>query len=85
MSNPWVQPDPTQPMWVGLGWTYVMGWVGLGWFEFFLTHHGGLGQKIPSTRPKPTHAHSYTQLQDILSGEEFLALQSQNEITNNFS
>ena len=24
---------------------------GLGWVEFFLTHHGGLGQKIPSTRP----------------------------------
>ena len=23
----------------------------LGWVEFFVTHHGGLGQKIPSTRP----------------------------------
>ena len=31
-----------------------MGWVGLGWVEFFLTHHGGLGQKIPSTRPMHT-------------------------------
>ena len=46
LSNPWVQPDPTQPMWVGLGWV-----------EFFLTHHGGLSQKIPSTRPNLTHAH----------------------------
>ena len=32
-----------------------VGWVGLGWV--FLTHHDGLGQKIPSTRPNPTHAH----------------------------
>ena len=29
LSNPWVQPEPTQPMWVGLGWTYVISWVGL--------------------------------------------------------
>ena len=32
LFNPWDQLDPTQPMWVGLGWTYVMGcplwWVG---------------------------------------------------------
>ena len=48
-SNPWVQPDPC-----GLGWTYVMGWV-----EFFMTDHGGLGQKIPSTRPNSTHARPY--------------------------
>ena len=33
-----------------------MGWVGLdlcdelSWVEFFLTNHGGLGQKIPLTR-----------------------------------
>ena len=47
LSNPWVQPNPC-----GLG------WVGLGWIEFFLTHHGGLSQKIPSPRPNPTHAHS---------------------------
>ena len=46
-----VQPDPTQPMWVGLGWTYVMSWVGV---EFFLTHHGELGQKNPFN---PTYAH----------------------------
>ena len=44
----------TRPMWggvgwVGLGWTYVIGWI-----EFFFTHHGGLGQKIPSTRPMHT-------------------------------
>ena len=40
LSNPWVQPNPTQPMWVGLDLCD-----GLGWVEFFLTHHGGLGQK----------------------------------------
>ena len=32
----------TRPMWVGLDLCD-----GLGWIEFFLTHHGGLGQKIP--------------------------------------
>ena len=36
LSNPWIQSDPTQPMC---------------WVEIFLTHHGGLGRKIPSTRP----------------------------------
>ena len=40
------QLNPTQPMWVGLGWTYVMGWIGL---NFFLSHHGGLSRKILST------------------------------------
>ena len=50
LSNPWVQPDPTQPMWVGLGWTYVMGWVEF----FFFIHHDRLGQKILSTRPMHT-------------------------------
>ena len=50
------QPNPTQPDpcglgWVGLGWTYVMGWVGL---NFLLIHHGGLGQKIDSTRSMHT-------------------------------
>ena len=34
-------------------------WVGLGWVEFFLAYHGGLGQKISSTQPNPTHAHPY--------------------------
>ena len=43
LSNPWVQPNPTQLMWVGLGWV-----------EIFLTHHGGLGKKILSTRPMHT-------------------------------
>ena len=43
-------------MWVGLGWIYVMGWVGL---NFFFTHHGGLDQKIPSTRSNLTYAHLY--------------------------
>ena len=42
------RPNPTHVGWVGLGWTYVMGWVGL---NFFLTHHGGFGQKISLTRP----------------------------------
>ena len=37
--------NPTQPNPCGLG------WVGL---NFFLTHYGGLGQKIPSTRPMHT-------------------------------
>ena len=38
---------------LGFNPTHV-GWVGLGWVEFFLTHHDGLGQKIPSTRPMHT-------------------------------
>ena len=42
------QPNPTHMGWVGLGLTYVMGWIGL---KKNLTHHGGLGQKIPSIRP----------------------------------
>ena len=54
--------NPTHVGWVELGWTYVMGWVRL---NFFLTHHDGLGQKIPSTRPNPTHAHPYTTLSRI--------------------
>ena len=48
LSNSRVQPDPTQPMWVRLGWV-----------EFFLTHHGGLGQKLSLSRPNLTHAHPY--------------------------
>ena len=42
------QPNPTHMGWVGFGLTYVMGWIGL---KKNLTHHGGLGQKIPSIRP----------------------------------
>ena len=38
LSNPWVQPNPC----------------GLGRVKFFLTHHGGLGEKIPLTRPMHT-------------------------------
>ena len=34
MSNPWVQPDPTRPMWVGLGWVGLMWWVRLDWIFF---------------------------------------------------
>ena len=41
-----------QPMWVGLDLCDELGWV-----EFFLTHHGGLGQKISLTQSNPTHAH----------------------------
>ena len=37
--------DSTQPMWVGLDLCD-----GLCWVEFFLTHHGGLGQKISLTQ-----------------------------------
>ena len=44
----------TRPMWVRLDLCD-----GLGWVEFFLTHHGGLGQKIPLTRPNLTHTHPY--------------------------
>ena len=43
------QPNPTRFMWVGLD---LCDW--LGWVEFFLTRHGGLGQKIPLTRPMYT-------------------------------
>ena len=44
----------TQPMWVELDICDRLGLV-----EFFLTHHGGLGQKLSSVRPNPIHAHSY--------------------------
>ena len=44
----------TRPMWVGLGWVGLDLCDGLGWVEFFITHYGGLGQKIPSTRPMHT-------------------------------
>ena len=33
LSNPWVQLNPCELGWVGLGWTYVMGWVGLNFFD----------------------------------------------------
>ena len=36
-------------MWVGLDLCDRLGWV-----EFFLIYHGGLGQKIPWTRPMYT-------------------------------
>ena len=39
----------TQAMWIGLDLCD-----GLGWVKFFLTYHGGLGQKIPLTRPMHT-------------------------------
>ena len=43
------RPNPTHVGWIGLDLCD-----GLGWVEFFLTYHGGLGQKIPSTRPMHT-------------------------------
>ena len=48
------RPNPTHVNWVGLDLCDELGWV-----EFFLTYHDGLGQKIPSTLPNPTHAHPY--------------------------
>ena len=45
--------NPTHVGWVGLDLCDRLGWV-----EFFLTHHGGLGKKIPSTRPM--HTPTYT-------------------------
>ena len=49
----------TQPMWVELGWVGLDLYDGLSWVEFFLTHHGELGQKIPLTLPNPTLAQPY--------------------------
>ena len=46
--------NTTHVGWVGL--MDRLGWVGL---NFFLTNHGGLGQKIPFTRPNLTHSHLY--------------------------
>ena len=51
------RPNPTHVGCIGLGWTSMMGWV---WLNFFLTYHGGLGQKILSTQPTmvmPTYLH----------------------------
>ena len=45
----------TRPMWVGLGWTYVMGWVGLGWIFFYPPWW--VGSKNPLN---PTHVHPYS-------------------------
>ena len=56
LSNPWVQLDPTQPMWVGL--------------NFFFTHHGGLGQKISLTQPMHTLNGRYRQ-KHLVSTETF--------------
>ena len=55
----------TRPTWVGLNLCD-----GLGWVEFFLTHHGGSGQKIPSTRPNPTHAHPYLDQWDVMLSQD---------------
>ena len=50
----------TRPNWVGLDLCD-----GLGWVEFFLTHYGELGEKIPSTRPNPIHAHPYWSVRPV--------------------
>ena len=49
--------NPTQPNLCELGYVGLDLCDGLGWFEFFLTHYGRLGKKIPSTRPNLTYAH----------------------------
>ena len=46
------RPNPTH-----VGWVRLDLCDGLGWVEFFLTHHSGLGKKIPLTWPGPTYAH----------------------------
>ena len=51
MSLTWL--NPTHVGWIGLDLCD-----GLGWVEFFFTHHGGLDQKILSTRLNPSHAQS---------------------------
>ena len=56
-ANPWVQPDPTRSMWIGLHRCDELGWDG-----FFLTHHGKLGRKILLIWPNLTHAHPITSL-----------------------
>ena len=64
MSNPWVQPDPTRPMWVRLDLCDRLDWV-----EFFWPTMVGWIKK--SSRPNPTHAHPldrYLFRENILSG-----------------
>ena len=51
--------NPTHVGWVGLDWIGLMWWVGLDWVEFFLTYHGGLGQKISLTRPMHTPSYGF--------------------------
>ena len=46
--------NSTQPNPYGLSWVGLDLCNGLGWVKFFLTHHGGLGQKISLTRPMHT-------------------------------
>ena len=53
------RPNLTHVGWVDLGWLGLDFCDGLDLVEFFLTHHGGLGQKIPLTRPNLIHAHPY--------------------------
>ena len=46
--------DSTQTNLTHMGWVRLDLCDGLSWVEFFLTHHGGLSQKILSTRPMYT-------------------------------
>ena len=36
LSNPWVQLDPTRPIWVGLDLCDGLGWVGLNFFQLIM-------------------------------------------------
>ena len=77
LSKWWVQLDPC-----GLDWTYVMDLVGL---NFFLTHHGGLGQKLPLTRPNPTHAHPKTEITVLLKRYEMVMICNTMQVRLNVS
>ena len=56
LLNPWVQPDPTWPMWIGLGlveFMHVVGWVRL---NFFWPIMVGWVKKFPQPDPcTPLH------------------------------
>ena len=67
--------NPTHVGWVGLMW-----WVGLGWI-FFFTHHGGLGQKIPSTRPTHTPTNFFENIFIYLLGLSLCLLKFMNLFT----
>ena len=51
------RPNPSHVGWVESGRVGLDLCDGPGCVEFFLTYYGGFGQKIPSTRSNPTHAH----------------------------
>ena len=61
MSNPWVQPDPTWPMWVELGRVGFMWWVGLGWIFFDPPWWVGSKNLLNPTQPDPCTPFNPTQ------------------------